>query len=177
MSSGWRPENASLRVTNKQRERVLDHINDAYAHGVIDDAERERRTEITLLARTRSELDQGYRGLPSFKPSVPEAIRAPLPDIPAERTTKGVGLCALSAFISGPIGPAIGVAVTRRGSWARRRVKRQFITQVVFFALMGFFGAFSPSALSGGSAALGTVGLIWMIVTIVQAIRGFEGQD
>ena len=90
MSSGWQPENASLRVTNTQRERVLDHINDAYAHGVIDDAERERRTEITLLARTRSELDQGYRGLPSFKPSVPEAIRAPLPDIPAERTTKGV---------------------------------------------------------------------------------------
>ena len=62
MSSGWRPENASLRVTNKQRERVLDHINDAYAHGVIDDAERERRTEITLLARTRSELDQGGSG-------------------------------------------------------------------------------------------------------------------
>lgn len=51
-------DDSSLRVTNEQRDRVLDHINDAYAHGAIDDMERERRTETALLARTRRELSQ-----------------------------------------------------------------------------------------------------------------------
>ena len=40
----WGTDDSSLRVTNEQRDRVLDHINDAYAHGAIDDMERERRT-------------------------------------------------------------------------------------------------------------------------------------
>lgn len=73
----WGTDDSSLRVTNEQRDRVLDHINDAYAHGAIDDMERERRAETALLARTRCELDESYRNLPSFKPSVPEGIRTP----------------------------------------------------------------------------------------------------
>ena len=107
----WGTDDSSLRVTNEQRDRVLDHINDAYAHGAIDDMERERRTETALLARTRCELDESYRNLPSFKPSVPEGIRTPLPDIPDKRPTTGVGLCGLSALVSGPIGPAVGLSL------------------------------------------------------------------
>ncbi|WCC79125.1 DUF1707 domain-containing protein [Cutibacterium equinum] len=177
MSTAWHPDDSSLRVTNEQRERVVDHINDAYAHAVIDDAERERRIETALLARTRSELDQSYRGMPSFKPSVPEAIRAPLPQVPAERPTTGVGLCALSGLVSGPFGPAIGVAVTRQGTWARKMVRRQFISQVVFFVLLGFFGVFATPGFSGNTKALGLVGMMWVTVTIIQAIRGFQGRD
>ena len=57
----WGTDDSSLRVTNEQRDRVLDHINDAYAHGAIDDMERERRAETIISAnalRTRRELSQ-----------------------------------------------------------------------------------------------------------------------
>ncbi|MSS45270.1 DUF1707 domain-containing protein [Cutibacterium sp. WCA-380-WT-3A] len=169
------PDNSSLRVTDEQRNRVLDHINDAYAHGVIDDIERERRTETALLARTRSELDESYRNLPSFKPSVPEGIRTPLPDVPEKRPTTGVGWCGLSALVSGPIGPAIGFAMTSKGSWARRKTTRQLVTQTAFFAVqMGLEPGPIGLHNSWGSSV---VALIWMVVTIVQAVRGFQGRD
>ncbi|GAE79956.1 hypothetical protein JCM18920_1587 [Cutibacterium acnes JCM 18920] len=66
-------------------------------HGAIDDMERERRAETALLARTRCELDESYRNLPSFKPSVPEGIRTPLPDIPNKslRRESGCAVCQL----------------------------------------------------------------------------------
>lgn len=58
----WGTDDSSLRVTNEQRDRVLDHINDAYAHGAIDDMERERRAENRIISanslRTRRELSQ-----------------------------------------------------------------------------------------------------------------------
>ena len=172
----WGPDDSSLRVTNVQRDRVLDHINDAYAHGVIDDMERERRIETALLARIRSELDESYRNLPSFKPSVPEGIRAPLPEIPNKRPTAGVGLCGLSALISGPIGPAAGFALTAKGSWAHSKIKLQLVTQIVFFAFVTGFGI-GPMGFGLNHRNVGFLSLIWMAVTIVQAIRGFQGQD
>ncbi|WP_435916421.1 DUF1707 SHOCT-like domain-containing protein [Cutibacterium sp. V947] len=173
MSTAWQPETSSLRVTHEQRERVLDHVSDAYAHGVIDDMERERRIETALLARTRSELDESYRGLPSFKPSVPEGIRAPLPDVPEERPTMGVGLCGLSALVSGPIGPAAGFALTPKGSWAHRKITHQLVTQVVFLPLLIGIGSGSVGSFRGVSL----VALVWMILTISHAVRGFQGQD
>ncbi|MDO4412106.1 DUF1707 domain-containing protein [Cutibacterium sp.] len=177
MSTPWQKDTSSLRVTNEQRDRVLDHINDAYAQGVIDDSDRERRVEMALLARTRAELDQSFRNLPSFKPSVPEAFRAPLPDTRENRPTKGVGLCSLSSFVAGPIGPAIGVGVTRKGSWARRSVTRQLVTQVGFLGLGGVALVLSGLFFFGHSVLVDVVGLVWVAVTIVQAVRGFQGRD
>ena len=172
----WGTDDSSLRVTNEHRDRVLDHINDAYAHGAIDDMERERRTETALLARTRCELDESYRNLPSFKPSVPEGIRTPLPDIPDKRPTTGVGLCGLSALVSGPIGPAVGFALTAQGSWAHSKIKLQLVTQIVFFAFVAGFGI-SPTGFGLNHRNAGFLSLIWTVVTIVQAVRGFKGQD
>lgn len=85
----WGTDDSSLRVTNEQRDRVLDHINDAYAHGAIDDMERERRTETALLARTRCELDESYRNLPSFKPSVPEGDQDTIAGHPGQKAYDG----------------------------------------------------------------------------------------
>lgn len=177
MSSPWqsgygrpgRGGTSSLRVTEAQRERVLDHINDAYAHGVIDDAERERRTETALLARTRTELDQSYRGIPSFTPSVPEALRVPVKATPDLADRRKAGLSALSAVLLGPVGPAIGMAVTKRGSWARGQTVQQLVVALTATAVWALALAV------GAKGVMYITSMLFVVVVAVQAVRGFRG--
>lgn len=171
----WGTDDSSLRVTNEQRDRVLDHINDAYAHGAIDDMERERRAETALLARTRCELDESYRNLPSFKPSVPEGSghHCRTSRTRGLRRESGCAVCQLWLVVrldrcrfrangsrvmgaqqdQTPAGDPDRVLRLRGGLWYRP---------------MGF-------GLNHRNA--GFLSLIWTVVTIVQAVRGFKGQD
>ena len=95
-----------------------------------------------------------------------------MPDIPNKRPTTGVGLCGLSALISGPIGPAVGFALTAKGSWAHSKIKLQLVTQIVFFAFVA-----GPMGFGLNHRNAGFLSLIWMVVTIAQAVRGFQGRD
>jgi uncharacterized Tic20 family protein len=47
---------ASLRVSDNEREPVIDRLKDAYAEGRLEYHELESRLQLTLLARTRGDL-------------------------------------------------------------------------------------------------------------------------
>ena len=47
---------ASLRVSDNEREPVIDRLKDAYAEGRLEYHEFESRLQLTMLARTRGDL-------------------------------------------------------------------------------------------------------------------------
>lgn len=69
MDSGY----ADLRVSNAEREQVVERLQEAYAEGRLDHDEFDMRTHLAMTAKTRRELDVV---LVDLQP-VPAAGRAP----------------------------------------------------------------------------------------------------
>ncbi|MBA4860425.1 DUF1707 and DUF2154 domain-containing protein [Streptomyces sp. PSKA54] len=65
------PQDADLRASDADRERVAEHLRDALAEGRLDMAEFEERLEATYNARTYGELVPLTRDLPTGAVAVP----------------------------------------------------------------------------------------------------------
>ena len=64
-----------LRVSDNERELVIDRLKDAYAEGRLDYDEFESRLQLTMRARTRSDLAAVTADLqPRPRPVVPTAV-------------------------------------------------------------------------------------------------------
>ncbi|ALN15823.1 DUF1707 and DUF4870 domain-containing protein [Acidipropionibacterium acidipropionici] len=164
-----------LRVTNEQRQRVLDYLGDALADGRINMSEFEKRSDDAIAAKTRRDLNQSLSGLATV-PLVSAAVRparSPLAKTePSSGGSAAAGLIGLSPFVAGPVGPLIGVAATEKGSWTRKQVANQANAQIYMIAI-----AIVLSAVVGSSIISGLAWFAWAGLTLVQAIRAFQGES
>ncbi len=162
------------RVTDVQRDRVLDYLGQAYADGRLTISEFEKRMEDALAARTRRELNQTLSGLAT----VPVAssvyggmVRRTKKGEPSPGGTVAAGLIGLSPFIAGPIGPLVGAAVSEKGSWTHKQVANQANAQIYMMAVVILLGA-----LLHGGVIVGLAIAVSVVLTLIQAIMGFQGE-
>ena len=123
---------ANLAVTEVQRQRSLSYLQRSFAEGRLTREEFERRVELVLLAVTRRDLDEAFRGLVR----VPLALQAigghpvysPFPNMDADgRTGRTLATVAhWSAPVTWIFGPAIVYTLSRTGSFARSEAAKAF---------------------------------------------------
>ncbi|GAA4091205.1 hypothetical protein GCM10022248_71730 [Nonomuraea soli] len=103
-----------LRVTNQDREHVVEHVKAAYAEGRFDELEFEDRLERAMTARTHGDLMPimselyGPRGVPMPRPVPPRATPARMHTGPTESPERlaasaAHGLAAIGFPIVGPL--------------------------------------------------------------------------
>ena len=98
----------STRASDRERDSVVQRVQDAFAEGRIDDVEFDERTRAALTARTHADLD------------------ALLADLPAERRRPGP--CpAVAGHGPGRFAIALKSSVRRAGRW---RVPERYTTVV-----------------------------------------------
>lgn len=94
---------AGLRATDQDRDAAVETIEDAYAKGQLNDAERELRTQKALQATTTDELDRLVSDLKYMSPVHP--TRTPVP------TTNPAGMRILVAVIGSVVAGVLVIGV------------------------------------------------------------------
>jgi hypothetical protein len=69
------PDGPATRASDRERDVVVQRVQDAFAEGRLDDAEFDERTRAALTARTHADLDTLLADLPA-SPSAPPPVRA-----------------------------------------------------------------------------------------------------
>lgn len=167
---------SDLFVTEAQRNRSIDYLQQAYADGRLTEYEFDQRVGIVLGARTRAEMNVAFQGLARIPSGHGATLFAPRPSgSTGVGARAGAGLAHLSSTVSGPIGPAIAYGLTAPGSYARREAAKAFNFQVVTLVT-----ALAAQALLGGPVlgmvmAIGTLG--WLVLTLTGTARAFAGED
>jgi DUF1707 SHOCT-like domain len=69
------PGGPATRASDRERDVVVQRVQDAFAEGRLDDAEFDERTRAALTARTHADLDALLADLPA-SPSAPPPVRA-----------------------------------------------------------------------------------------------------
>lgn len=166
-------------VTDVQRDRAVDYLQQAFAHGVIDSETFEDRVATALTASSRVELNSSLRGIARVVDTSGPMALAPTVRPPAMDSAANVaaGFTHLSGFIF-PffLGPVIVKAVTRPGSrtWleAGRALSFQLtaVTVALVVALM--------MALLGVGQNIFMMGVVgWLITTTLLSVRAFQGRN
>ncbi|OPG11213.1 hypothetical protein B1L11_21645 [Microbispora sp. GKU 823] len=96
-----------MRVTNQDREQVVEHVKAAYAEGRLDKHEMDERLHLAMTARTHADLvpimNDLYGTRPAYVPR-PPAYRAAVPDGGDRVGAAASHLFALlGLFIIGPL--------------------------------------------------------------------------
>jgi len=123
------------RASDREREAVVQRVQDAFAEGRLDDVEFDERTRAALTARTRADLDALLADLPAVTATASAPVTAPGPGrfaialkssvrragrwrVPERYTTvvyKGGGWLDLrAAELSGPVTTFVAVAYKSR---------------------------------------------------------------
>jgi hypothetical protein len=97
-----------MRASDRERDAVVQRVQDAFAEGRLDDAEFDQRTRAALTARTHAELDTLLADLPAAA-----APAAGAPTVPGHRP--------------GSLAVALKSSVRRAGRW---RVPERYTTVV-----------------------------------------------
>jgi Domain of unknown function (DUF1707) len=95
------------RASDRERDAVVQRVQDAFAEGRLDDAEFDQRTRAALTARTHAELDALLADLPAAGP--------------------GTGAAAVAGPAPGRFAIALKSSVRRAGRW---RVPERYTTVV-----------------------------------------------
>jgi Domain of unknown function (DUF1707) len=95
------------RASDRERDAVVQRVQDAFAEGRLDDAEFDQRTRAALTARTHAELDALLADLPAAGP--------------------GTGAAAVAGPAPGRFAIALKNSVRRAGRW---RVPERYTTVV-----------------------------------------------
>lgn len=167
-----------LAVTEAQRRRSLAYLQRSFAAGRITREEFERRMELVLLADTRRDLDEAFRGLVR----VPLALQAigrhpvysPFPNMDADGRA-GRALATVAHW-SGPVtwvfGPAVVYTLSRRGSFARTEAAKAFNFNLQVTVVMV---ALVVAAHLTGLGFLPWVG--WLLASVGNALAGIQSAD
>ncbi len=169
----------SSHVTEVQRERAVEYLQQAFATGVIDSEGFEDRVATALTASSRMELNSSLRGIARVVDSSQQTALAPMARSQAVDSAQnvGAGFTHLSGYIF-PffLGPVIVKAVARPGSrlWleAGRALSFQLTAisvALVLATVMGIFG------FGSNLFFFGVIG--WLLTTTILAIRAFQGQN
>ena len=166
-------------VTEVQRDRAVDYLQQAFASGIIDSQSFEERVATALTASTRVELNSSLRGIARVVDTSNQSARAPMarPQVVDSAQNVGAGFTHLSGYIF-PffLGPVIVKAVARPGSrlWleAGRALSFQLTAISVALVLATVMGLF------GFGETLFFFGVIgWLLTTTILAVRAFQGQN
>lgn len=166
-------------ITDLQRDRAVEYLQQAYASGIIDAESFEDRLATALTAITRPELNSSLRGIAHVPDARQHLAPAPMvqPPVVTSAANVGAGFTHLSGFIF-PffLGPVIVKAVARPGSrlWleAGRALSFQLTaitTAIVLGTVLSLLGI--GETLFG----LGVVG--WILTTVLMSVRAFQGMN
>ena len=112
-----------LRVSDREREPVIDRLKDAYAEGRLEYDEFEARLQLAMLARTRSDLAAITADLhPRPRPVVPTAVPRLQPVRPVNGQDRLLSAMAHgTAMVPIVVGPlALMLTSGRRSSYVRQ---------------------------------------------------------
>lgn len=176
---------AQYLVTDAQRDLAIQQLSRSYGEGSIDEAELDRRLEMALRARNRSELNQSLAGLVRVRTGgvalPPMPARLPRPGLEPAGTSSenvGAGLVHLSGFFGFFLVPAIVKAASVRGSrvwWEASRALGLQLSTLVYGTLV--FAAAVLLPFSGLWWTIFSAGCVaWFLLTIVGSARAFSGQ-
>ncbi|MFI0370889.1 DUF1707 and DUF4870 domain-containing protein [Actinomadura sp. 1N219] len=144
-----------LRVSDAEREPVIERLQDAYADGRLDHDEFDMRMHLAMTAKTRNDLGAVTRDL------VPVPRKAPVPPGHAEAPTGEDRMLAAAAHaIAVPtlfVGPLVLMLVSGKRS---EYVRRQAAEAVNFHLTLLLFT----------TATLGVGGVIYAVAWILSAI-------
>lgn len=164
------------RVSDEQRDRAVDYLQQAYAAGAIEPDMFEERLGEALSANTRAELNRSLREVARVAaPMLPK--RAPMAAHPAAGRAEnvGAGLVHLSGLPTVFIVPAIVKAASTPGSriwWEAGRAMSfqltSMIVGVVMITLAGFTG------IGGGFVALAYI--FYVVLSLIFSARAFSGE-
>lgn len=171
------PQRPNL-VTDAQRDRAVDYLQQAYATGTLDPETFDDRLAQALTATSRGDLNASLRGIARVA-DVNAGVLAPapiaMPPVPQGVQNVGAGLVHLAGLPTGFITPAITKAASVPGSriwWeASRALSWQATSLLVFMAIFigsMFLGVVEPIFFGG---------LAWFIGTVIFSIRAFNGDD
>lgn len=164
-------------VTDLQRDRAVDYLQQAYATGALSPEDFETRLGIALTATTRDELNSSLRGLariaPNLKPlSAAPPARVPVPDNVAN---VGAGFTHLSGLFTNFIGPAVVKAASTPGSLTWLEASRALAFQLT--GLIAFVAALGAAIIFHTGTPMFLGWLAWLVGTILLSVRAFNGQD
>lgn len=165
-------------VTDEQRDRAVDYLQQAYAKGTLDEETFDDRLAQALTATRRGDLNASLRGVARVA-DVNAGVLAPapmaMPPVPQGVQNVGSGLVHLAGLPTGFIVPAITKAASVPGSriwWeAGRALSWQATSMLAMVAIV------IGSMILGVGSPVFIGGLIWFLGTVVFSIRAFNGDD
>lgn len=164
------------RVSDEQRDRAVDYLQQAYAAGAIEADTFEERLGEALSASTRAELNRSLRDVARVAAPM-LSRRAPVAAHPAVSRAEnvGAGFVHLSGLPTVFIGPAIARALSTPGSriwWEAGRAMSYQLTSmivgVVMITIAGFTGI--------GGSFVGLAYVLYVVLTLIFSARAFTGE-
>ncbi len=164
-------------VSDQQRDRAVDYLQQAYATGALDPDAFDKRLGTALTTSSRVELNACLRGIPRSVPVAPPLAAAPVarPEAPHQVQDVGAGLTHLSGLFTAFVGPAVVKAVATPGGRAWLEASRALAFQLTML-IVGALAMVSAVVLDAG-LALFAAWMTWFVGTILLSVRAFNGRN
>lgn len=168
------------RVSDQQRDRAVDYLQQAYAAGGMEEEFFEERLGQALTAETRGELNRSLRGVarvaaPALARRPPVARPHSVENAQDRAQNVGAGLVHLSGLPTIFIGPAIVKAVATPGSrlwWEAGRAMSYQLTSMILGVSMIML-----SLITGvGEGIVFSAYVLYVVLALVFSARAFNGQ-
>lgn len=177
-SSAFGPQQSSKRVSEDERDRVVDFLQEAYAAGKLSPGDFEVRMGWALAAKTRGELSPAFDGIPHTKQA--KAPVVPPGELSAQDRVAAT-LTHASGAVSVFVGPAIVYGATDPGP-VHDEARKALRFQLVMFTL-GAIGVVVTMILPAlwwvivleVLAGISLVGF-WLVGTGAAALRTMSGK-
>ena len=156
-------------ITPADRERAEGYLKDAYADGLLGEAEFDTRMGQVMAAGSRSELTASCAGIVGVRPSVPRP-----------RIAGGTGLATAAHFsgiASSFIGPWLAYQVATPRSFARREAAKAFNWQLIAFVIGIVVAALGWIIPGDGNPIAGIWTAIWVVLTVIGAVMAGKGAE
>ena len=184
MSATFEHPSLRLPVTDEQRDRAENWLQEAYADGRVTSEEFDQRIGQVLGATTRKDLNEAFYGLvqvptssramgvhPAYQPLVRPQTR--------QQAGRGVaGFAHFSAFFASIFGPLLVFALSPQGSYSRKEAAKAFNFQLV--ALISWIGLMVIGDITGLGIfdfLIGLAFLGWVVLTVLGGAKALQGDD
>jgi uncharacterized Tic20 family protein len=173
-----------LHVTDQQRDRAENWLQEAFADGRITETEFDRRIGQVISAVTRKDLNEAFFGLvrvpmgsqalgvhPAYQPIIRPEVK--------QQAGRGVAAFAhFSALFTWILGPGLVYAASSTGTYSRREAAKAFNFQVIWALSMIAVGiAAGITHLDVFAWVLPVMWLAWLTLTIVGGAKALQGEN